>query len=103
MAAVTLDKTIAPNDQLAIARFHVFTYTGPTSYATGGDTGLAEALGWGIVFAVFGGIISNGTASLLVYFVPATGALMVFDMAGAEITALTNLSTYSGRLAAVGR
>jgi hypothetical protein len=103
MAAVTIDRTVAPHDQSATLRRQIFTYTGPASYATGGDTGLAAALGWGTVMALGGSVISNGTLTYLVWLNPTTGAVMVFDMAGAQVANAVDLSTFTGRFEAIGR
>ncbi len=102
--AVTITTTaLAPKDLSSTRRRQCLLYTGPTSYAAGGDTGLAAALGWGTVSALLGSVISNGTLTYLVWLNPATGNLMIFDMAGAQVSALTNLSTFTGRFEAVGQ
>lgn len=103
MAAVTINGAGSPHDQSATCRRKTVVYTGPASYATGGDTGLADALGWGKIFALLGGIISNGTLTYLLYWNASTSAVMIFDMAGAEVANATDLSTFSGSVEVVGQ
>lgn len=102
--AVTIATTaVAPKDLSSTRRRQCLLYTGPASYPTGGDTGLAAALGWGTVNALLGSVISNGTLTYLVWLNPATGYLMIFDMAGAQVANGVDLSTFTGRFEAVGQ
>jgi hypothetical protein len=106
MLAGTLDKTQsgkAPQDIGATTRRYLCSYVGPVSYTTGGDIGVKDALGIGKVFVVNGFILSNGTAILIGRYAPSTDAFQVFDMAGAEIAALTNLSTYTAYIEVIGQ
>lgn len=105
MAAINIGVTspLAPRDQSAVCRRRCFLLTGPSSYATGGDTGLAAALGWGKLFALLGCTISNGTLTYIAWLSPSTGAVLYFDMAGAQVANATDLSTFTGRFEAVGQ
>ena len=100
---MTLDLSIAPGQIESTVRRQIVTYTGPALYATGGDPYTAGEARIGKLFAILGGIISNGTACLVVWWNPTTSKLMVFDMAGAEVAASTVLSGYTGRLEFVGQ
>ena len=73
--------------------------TGPTSYATGG-----EALLFGLtrVELVLADHPSNGTDLRIVQWDYTNQKLKWFDLAGAEIAAAQNLSTYSVRLEVIG-
>jgi hypothetical protein len=104
--AGTLDKTQsgkAPQDAGATTRRYLCSYVGPASYATGGDIGLLAALGVGKVFVVAGFVLYNGSVILIGYYNPVTDALLVFDMAGAEIAAATNLSGYTAYFEAIAQ
>lgn len=103
MAAVTIaTTTLAPKDLSSTRRRQCLQYTGPALYATGGDTGLADALGWSKVTALCGGVISDGTLTYLLWLNPSTGNVLIFDMAGAQVTNGTDLSTFTGYVEAVG-
>lgn len=100
MAAITLDLTNLgqPRDMGATTRRYLAKVTGPASYATGGDTGIAASVGVGKVFAVLGAVISNGTLTYVGWWNPATDALLWFDMAGAQVANAVDLSTFTGQL-----
>lgn len=101
---MTLDITIAPPDTgPSGTRRQIATYTGPASYATGGDTVDAKNVRMGLVWAILGLSISNGTAVLHGWYNVATGKIMWFVAAGTQVTNTTDLSTYSGRVEFVGR
>lgn len=76
-----------------------FNVTGPTSYATGGET---LDFGMGTVELVLAEHPSNGTDLRAVRWDYTNGKLKWFDWAGAEIANGTNLSTYSGRIEVIG-
>src|SRR5262245_43250531 len=99
--AVDLSAHGQPMDVSATARRAFPTYTGPTSYAAGGESGLAEACRLGFLYAVVGAIISNGTTVLFGYYNHATEKLQWFDAAGVEASG--NLSAYSGTFEVIGR
>lgn len=67
---------------------------GPT-YATGGEAVVLADLGLSEVWWWAPAIATNGTATLLVVYNPTTNKLMWFDMAGVEVTALTDLAAYT--------
>lgn len=73
--------------------------TGPVSYATGG-----EALDYGLslVEVVLADHATNGVDLRIVQWDYANKKLKWFDLAGAEIAAAQNLSTYSARLEVLG-
>lgn len=73
--------------------------TGPSSYATGGE---ALDFGLGTVEVVLADAATNGTDLRLVRWDYTNNKLKWFDLAGAEITAAVDLSTYSVRLEVIG-
>jgi hypothetical protein len=101
MAAVTISlATVQPaRDMGATTRRYFPTYTGPTLYAAGGDTGLATALGVGKIVTVLG-TISNGTAALVPWFNQATGNLMWFTPTA---EAAGDLHLYTGVLEVIAQ
>ena len=103
MAAVNISLANAPRDVGATTRRFFPAYTGPASYATGGDTGLAAALGIGKIFAVLGLTISNGTLTYIGWYSTTTGNLLWFDMAGAQVANATDLSTFVGQFEVIGQ
>lgn len=85
-------------DRLRVA----FRATGPASYATGGDLIDKNALGLTQIHEFPNVFWSNGTVVIGSFYVPSTGKLKFFDMAGAEIANATDLSTYGCTLEVSG-
>jgi hypothetical protein len=77
----------------------LWSVTGPSSYATGGE---ALDFGLGTVEVVLAELPSNGTDLRAVRWDYTNSKLKWFDWAGAEIAAATDLSTYSARLEVIG-
>jgi hypothetical protein len=100
---VSLSQYGQPMDQGATTKRALATYTGPASYATGGEDGLAEACRLTLVWVIAGAVISNGTTILIGYYDAATAKLQWFDMAGVEVSALTALTGYTGTFEVIGR
>lgn len=97
-----VDLTVAPANVESTYRRQVVQYTGPSSYAAGGDPVDPEEVRMGKVFAVLGGLITNGTLVRLVTYNPSTEKLFItVPDTGAEASG--DLSTYSGRLEFVGQ
>lgn len=80
-------------------------YTGPASYATGGDPVAATTdLGMGEVFAVTGSLIGSGSAVRLVFFDYTNQKLQMFvPNTGAEVANAVDLSGFSGVLTFYGK
>lgn len=101
MAAVNINlgSSVQPSRDMGhTTRRYMPTYTGPASYATGGDTGLLAALGVKTIVTVLG-TLSNGTAVLFVKYVHSTEKLLIFSLAtGAEVANAADISTYTGVL-----
>jgi hypothetical protein len=103
MSAPTVDRSGVNYHDKSYARIRkIGRMVGPTSYTTGGDFLGAPALGLGKADAVLFEPFTNGTDIKFGLYVIATGKLKFFDMAGAEIGNLTDLSTYSARFEAIG-
>ncbi len=100
---MTLDLTIAPADVSSTCRRQVATYTGPALYATGGDAITPNDVRMGKIFAILGGVASNGTATLLLRYDVTNQKIQWFDMAGAEVSASTVLSGYTARVEFIGQ
>jgi len=90
-----------------------FQYTGPASYAAGGDTTFAAGqVKLGAIEWILGGwaiVASTGLSAVYYAWNPTTGAIQAFwgntTPAGVwpEVTDATNLSTYTAILIAFGR
>ena len=77
--------------------------TGSTSYTTGGDPIDADDLGMSEFFGVYG-LITNGTAILLLWWDYTNQKLMAFvPNTGVEVANGTNLSGYTGNLFITGK
>lgn len=103
MSAGTFTISGMPADLSATQRRQGVAYAGPTSYATGGDPLTPNNLRMGAINEILGLVASNGTLTYLLWYNQATQKLMWFDMAGAEVAAAVNLSTFTARLEVVGR
>lgn len=99
---MTVDITPFPGQNTGTRKRQGATYTGPASYATGGDA--LDATQWrlGSIDGFVGLTISNGTAVLHGWYNRTTGTIMWFAAAGTEVSNGTDLSTYTGYLEAVG-
>ena len=92
-----------PNDVAGIRRRRIVQYTGPASYATGGDLLVPSDVTLGVIEdlpeqSVTDGtsvrtIIYNNTTQKLQWFVPNTNV---------DVAAGVNLSTFIGRFAVTG-
>lgn len=100
----TLDLTTVQLQDASNTRLRrIGKYTGPASYATGGDALTPAALALGqIHFAGFE-VASNGTDLRLVLYDYTNQKVKWFDLAGSEIANGTNLSAYSARFEIIGR
>lgn len=86
-------------------------YTGPTSYAAGGEGVSAASLGLSLIRFVQPGIITDGTTARLAVYNTTTGKVQVFQFdypaaaagGAVEVPAATNLSALSGVLVFYGR
>ena len=104
MATTDRNATHAFFDKSATCQRRVFKYTGPASYATGGDSLTPEELALSKIDVVLNKIIGNGTsirigwydftAKKILWFVPNTGV---------EVAAATDLSGFTGRMEVIGR
>lgn len=77
-------------------------YTGPASYATGGDSFTPGDVKLGQLHYLSIEPPSNGSVILLARYDYTNQKVKWFDMAGAEVANGTDLSTYSARFEAVG-
>lgn len=99
----TSSSAIEPfHDKSAGFQRRIFRYTGPSSYAAGGESlDPMTAFGLGRVAAVLG-VISNGSAVRVLWWDKANSKLKAFvPNTGAEASG--DLSGYSGTLEAIGQ
>jgi hypothetical protein len=81
----------------------VVAYTGPTSYATGGDTLNPESVSLKVIEALVGLSISNGTNIYSGYYNQTTKKILWYSATATEITNATDLSAFTGRFEAIGK
>lgn len=99
----TLDTTTVPKHDASNTRIRKFvTYTGPTSYATGGDSLTAADLGLGRIHMFNADLATNGTVVLLLRYDYTNSKVKWFDLAGNETANGTNVSAYSARVEVIG-
>lgn len=102
----TIDLTVArPRDVAGVRRRTIGQYTGPASYATGGDPFVAGDAGLGEIEKMIFAIARNvaGTAIRFVTYDHTNGKAMWFTDSSTEVAATTDLSTFRVRFEAVGR
>lgn len=81
----------------------ILAYTGPTSYATGGDSLTPESIGLSKIGAVLGLVISDGTNVYWGFYNLSTKKILWYSATATEIANGTNLSTFTGRFEAIGK
>lgn len=79
------------------------TYTGPSSYATGGDSLTPQEISLSKIVAVVGALISNGTNIYWGYYNGTTEKLLWYSATGTEIANGTDLSGFTGAFEVIGR
>lgn len=99
----TIDKTTFTSADASNAKLRrLGIYTGPASYATGGDACTPADLGLGKIHVFQIEPPSNGSVVVVARYDYTNEKVKWFDMAGAEIAAATDLSAYSARFEAIG-
>jgi len=101
--SATITRTGDFFDHTHAEQLRYFLYTGPASYATGGDSLTPEALAMGKLDVVLFEPATNGSVILLVRYVVSSKVVKWFDLAGAEIANATDLSGYTTRGVAFGK
>lgn len=81
----------------------VFTYTGPASYVTGGDSITAEELSLGSLVGILNLVISNGTNVLWGVYNATTKKILWYSATATEATNASSLAAYTGIFEAIGR
>lgn len=99
---MTLSLSAYPADGSSSQKRQGAGYTGPASYATGGDAVSAADVRMGTISYINGLTISNGTAVLHGWYNPTTGKILWFVAAGTQVTNTTDLSGYTGSFEFVG-
>ena len=81
----------------------VFKYTGPSSYATGGDTLNPESIALGSIAALLGLLISDGSTQYYGWWDATNKKIKWFSATGTQVTNATDLSTFIGWFEAIGK
>lgn len=102
MATLSRNATFGGFDRTGSYSRRVLGYTGPTSYATGGDSLTPEECQLGKIAAVIGLTISNGTNVYTGYWNPSTKKVLWYSATATEITNATDLSAFTGRIEVIG-
>lgn len=89
-------------DKSATHERRLVPYTGPKSYATGGDSLTPGELALGSIIAVENMVISNGSAIVWGWYNTTTQKITWYTATGTEVGAATDLSGYTGTLEVVG-
>lgn len=100
----TLDLTTLQLQDASNTRIRrIGIYTGPASYATGGDSFTPANIAMGKIDMILFEHATNGTDLRLPRYERATAKVKWYDLAGAEIANATDLSTYVTRFEAIGK
>jgi len=101
---MTLDLTVAPPFVESTQRRQVVLYSGPASYATGGDPLDPADFRMGKVFAILGAVAANGTTPYLLHFDVATSTIFWYVAStGLEVAGAVDLSGMTVRMEVVGQ
>ena len=102
----TIDKTVGPyHDKSGGHLRRIGGYTGPASYATGGDSFTAAEMSMGRIIKLNVAVAANAALSTfrLLHWDPATQKVVwVVPNTGAEVAATTDLSGFTTRFEAIG-
>jgi hypothetical protein len=101
----TLDRNVTKGgfDKSGAYERRILAYTGPNPYTSGGDTLTPEQCQLGMIAAVLGLLISNGTAIFWGFWNPTTKKILWYSATGTEVTNATDISAYSGRIEVIGK
>lgn len=101
----TLDRTVARDkDTSGIRNRRLQLYTGPASYATGGDPFVAADVALGVIEYFPPVIITDGTTIRIGVYNYTTQKLQFFvPNTNVEVANAVNLSTFSGRIEIFGK
>lgn len=99
----TITKVGDFQDRSASYSRRIFQYTGPSLYATGGDSLTPESIGLGKIESLHGLVISNGSAILFGYYNRTTKKILWYSATSTEVTNATDLSGYTGNFEAIGK
>lgn len=94
---------VAMFDKSGAKERRILAYTGPLSYATGGDALTPETISLSKIEAVVGLVISDDTNVYWGYFNPSTQKILWYSATATEIANGTDLSGFTGRFEAIGR
>lgn len=103
MGTISRDATNGFFDRSGAYERRVFGYTGPSSYATGGDSLTPESIALKQIAAINGMTISNGTNVYWGYYNQTSKKILWYSATATEIPNGTDLSAFTGRFEAVGK
>lgn len=90
-------------DKAGATERRILSYTGPASYATGGDSLTPESISLSKIGAVVGMVISNGTTVYWGWWDATNKKILWFSATATEVPNATDLSGFTGTLEAIGR
>lgn len=100
---MTLNRDAFPQpDKTDSTQRRNLTYTGPASYATGGDSLPPQSIGLGKIHAILGLVISNGTNVYWGYYNKTTQKILWYSATATEIANTTDLSGFIGAFEVIG-
>ena len=103
MGTISRDATKTFFDKGATSERRVFQYTGPASYATGGDTLNPESIGLSRIDAMIGLTISNGSTYYWGWYDQTNKKIKFVSATATEVGNGTDLSGFTGRFEAIGK
>jgi hypothetical protein len=101
----TLDRNVTKGgfDKSGAYERRILGYTGPSSYATGGDSLTPEQCQLGMIAAVLGLVIWNGTNLYTGFWNSTTKKIIWLSATATEVTNATDLSAFTGRIEVIGK
>lgn len=98
----TLTKIGQSFDKSGSYERRIYQYTGPASYATGGDSLTPEQAALGRIEAILGLLISNGTNIYFGFYNRTTKKILWYSATATEIPNGTDLSLFTGNIEVIG-
>ena len=112
MPTFTFDASLRPSDTAGVRRRKVVKYTGPISYATGGDPIAPADVGLSVIEDISENLAYNSTTPQIYFLVydnstaaggPIGGKIRWFTATSTEVSAATNLSAATALIEFIGR
>ncbi len=104
MGTISRD-AVAMFDKSGSKERRLIAYTGPSSYATGGDSLTPESISLKVIETIVGLVLANAAITTVYWGVydQTNKKILWFSATGTQVPNATDLSGFTGRFEAIGR